>query len=143
MYNNLQQNDVRIFFFDVYDKYMNNIPLSSLELIALEVIQQHKEYLPIIQQKEKYLNYQWLPESGMTNPFLHMSMHISIKEQLSINQPVGVVDYYNQLLNKYLDPMVVEHHIMDCLAEMIWYSQKNQVPFDVSIYFNCLIDKIK
>lgn len=143
MYNNLQQNDVRIFFFEVYDKYIKQQPLFGIELIALEVMQQHQEYIPIIKQKDKYLNYQWLPESGETNPFLHMSMHISIKEQVSINQPIGIVNYYNQLLHKYQEQMVVEHHIMDCLAEMIWYAQKNQCPFDTNIYFNCLIDKIK
>lgn len=143
MYNNLQQNDVRIFFFDVYDKYIKQQPLSALEVIALEVIQQHPEYLPIMKQKDRYLDYQYLPESGETNPFLHMSMHISIKEQISINQPFGIVEYYNKLLTKYQDEMVVEHHIMDCLGEMIWYSQKNQVPFDTNIYFTCLSNKIK
>jgi hypothetical protein len=142
MYHNLQQHDVRLFFFDVYDKYINNQTLAGVELLAIEVIQSHQEYINIMENKDKYLEYQWHPEIGEINPFLHMSMHISIREQITIDQPIGILDYYNRLLKKYQDKLVVEHYIMDCLAEMIWHGQKNNTPFDSNIYFQCLEQKL-
>ena len=105
MYHNLQQHDVRLFFFDVYDKYINNQTLAGVELLAIEVIQSHQEYINIMENKDKYLEYQWHPEIGEINPFLHMSMHISIREQITIDQPIGILDYYNRLLKKYQDKL--------------------------------------
>ncbi len=87
---NPTQADVRNFFFDVFGKAKQNIALSDLEKIAYGVILEHPEYHEVLQNKDKYLEVQYLPEMGQTNPFLHLSMHLTIIEQLSINQPIGI-----------------------------------------------------
>jgi hypothetical protein len=75
---------------------------------------------------------------GETNPFLHMGMHIAIKEQLSIDQPAGVRARFERLLKKTGNEHTAMHHTMECLAEMIWQAQRNQTTYDVMVYFECL-----
>ena len=71
-------------------------------------------------------------------PILHMGLHIAIKEQLSIDQPFGIKDQYNKLLTKHQDPHIVEHKIMECLAQMIWEAQRNNAFPDNQAYLSCL-----
>jgi hypothetical protein len=135
-------NDVRTFFFDTYTKGEQNQILSALEKIAYSVILEHPEYRSVLSNPDKYMQMNWLPESGETNPFLHMSMHISILEQLSINQPFGVKDLYQKLVAKLNDEHEAQHQVMDCLAEMIWQSQYSGMQPDPAIYLSCLKNKI-
>ena len=93
MYN-LNQFDVRSFFFDLQSKAEKKEPLTDLEKIAYSVILEHPEYNNILQNKDKYLEFKWSVENGETNPFLHLSMHLSILEQLSIDQPVGIKNLF-------------------------------------------------
>jgi len=109
-----------------------------MEEIALEVILLHPEYQFILDDSERYHDKDYLPEMGDTNPFLHMGMHIAIKEQLSIDQPVGIRDRFDRLLKKTGNEHDTMHQIMECLAEMIWQAQRSQSTPDASIYFACL-----
>jgi hypothetical protein len=94
----------------------------------------HPEYHALINNVE--LDY--FPEQGEVNPFLHINLHLSLKEQLSINQPLGIQKYYQKTLNKVKDPHEAEHKMMDCIAEMIFSSQKNNAPMDHQAYIRCL-----
>lgn len=128
----------RQLFFDTWRKYRQREVLSGIETIALEVILQHTEYHPILDDAERYLGKDYLPEMGDTNPFLHMSMHMAIKEQLSINQPIGICQRFARLQKNTGDEHVAAHQMMECLAEMIWQAQRNQTTPDAGIYFDCL-----
>jgi len=109
-----------------------------MEEIALDVILSHPEYHSILDNTENYHDKDYPPEMGDTNPFLHMGMHIAIKEQLSIDQPLGIRDRFNRLLKKNNDEHETMHQIMECLAEMLWQAQRSQSTPDASIYFECL-----
>lgn len=135
-------NDVRNFFFDTYEKGERNLILTDLEKIAYSTILEHPEYRHVLSNRDKYMGANWLPESGETNPFLHLSMHVSIIEQLSINQPFGVKELYIELCQKYADEHEAQHHVMDCLAEMIWQAQYNNMQPDPQIYLSCLRNKL-
>ena len=128
----------RQLFFDTWRKYHQREVLSGIETIALEVILLHPEYHPILDDTERYLDKDYLPEMGDTNPFLHMSMHMAIKEQLSINQPIGICERFARLQKNTGDEHVASHQVMECLAEMIWQAQRNQATPDAAIYFDCL-----
>jgi uncharacterized protein DUF1841 len=128
----------RQLLFDTWRKYRRRETLSGMEIIALEVILLHPEYHGILEDPEQYLDKDYSPELGVTNPFLHMVMHIAIKEQLSINQPIGICEQFNRLLKNTGDEHDAAHQMMECLAEMIWQAQRNQTAPDVSIYFECL-----
>ena len=128
----------RLIFFDTWRKYRQREALSGIEVIALEVILLHPEYHEILNDPELYMDKDYPPEMGVTNPFLHMAMHVAIKEQLSINQPVDICERFDRLLQNTGDAHAATHQVMECLAEMIWQAQRNQSAPDASVYFECL-----
>jgi hypothetical protein len=128
----------RQFFFDAWRKYQQREMLSAMEDLALEVILLHPEYQRMLETPERYQHKDYLPEMGDVNPFLHMSMHVAIKEQLSIDQPVGIRKRFQRLLKKTGDEHVVAHQFIECLAEMIWQAQRDQTALDATVYFECL-----
>jgi hypothetical protein len=139
---NPSRDQARQFFFEIWRKYREEEPLSGLETITLEVILQHPEYHAILQNMERYLDKDFPPEMGETNPFLHMSMHVAIKEQLAIDQPVGICQKFKQIQTKLGDEHEAMHHAMECLAEMLWQAQRDQSPPNAQIYLDCMEQKI-
>lgn len=139
---NPSQTDVRNFFFIIVDKVTLRQPLTDLEKVAYSVILEHPEYQNILENPDKYLNFQWTPEMGQVNPFLHLSMHLTILEQLSINQPVGIKELYNQLCIKFADKHEASHQLIDCIGEMLWQAQYTNNQPDPQIYFNCINKKL-
>jgi Domain of unknown function (DUF1841) len=128
----------RQFFFDAWRKYQQREMLTAMEDMALEVILLHPEYQRMLEMPERYQDKDYLPEMGDTNPFLHMSMHVAIKEQLSIDQPSGIRERFKRLLQKAGDEHVAIHQLMECLAEMIWQAQRDKTVLDATVYFECL-----
>ena len=135
---NPSRDQVRQFFFGVWAKYRAGQSLTGAELPALDAVLAHPEYHAILDQPERYQERDYLPESGETNPFLHLSMHLAIAEQLSVDQPPGIRARYQQLLQQHDDEMAAQHAIMDCLGEMIWQVQRHQTAFDSAAYLRCL-----
>lgn len=140
MFNPSRQ-DARQFYFSTWRKHQEKQPLAGAEFIALDIMLAHPEYHDLLNQAERYADQDYPPELGTTNPFLHLSMHLAIQEQLSIDQPAGVNAYYQKLLVQHQDEMHTQHEMMDCLAEMIWQAQRHQTAFDPAIYFDCLAKK--
>lgn len=137
MYNPTRD-QARRFFFDSWRKYKERQTLSDLEAIALELMQQHPEYHTMLDAPDRYVERDYLPEAGETNPFLHLGLHLAIREQIPIDQPRGITAHYRRLLEKTGSIHDAEHLIMDCLAEMIWQAQRNRTAPDAEIYLGCL-----
>ena len=135
---NPSREQVRQFFFDVWNRYHAGQVLAGAEQIALEAILAHPEYHAMLDNPGRYLQRDYPPELGETNPFLHLSMHVSIVEQVSIDQPAGVRARYQQLLAQRGDAMQAQHEVMDCLAEMIWQAQRSGADYDPVAYLQCL-----
>ncbi|MGA7180103.1 MAG: DUF1841 family protein [Thiobacillaceae bacterium] len=140
---NPTRDQARKFFFDVWAKYKAQQLLEGAESLALEVILAHPEYHRMLDQPERYLDQDYPPEFGETNPFLHLSMHLAVAEQLSIDQPSGIRSRHEQLLNRLGDVMGAQHELMDCLAEMIWQAQREGGPFNPAVYLRCLDSKLR
>ena len=87
---NPSRDQARQFLFDTWKKFRLQVVLTDLEKIAVEVMQMHPEYHAILEAPERYMHEQYFPEMGTTNPFLHISLHLSLIEQISINQPTGI-----------------------------------------------------
>lgn len=139
---NPSRDQVRQFFFDVWAKYRAGQPLAGAEQPALDVVLAHPEYHALLEQPERYRDRDWLPEGGEANPFLHLSMHLAVSEQLSVDQPPGIRARYTALLEQYGDAMDVQHAVMDCLGEMIWQVQRYQAAFDSTAYLRCLDQRL-
>ena len=119
----------RIFLFDLWDKHRSGAALTPLESLALSILLEHPEYHPVLENRERYLDRDWKPEAGETNPFLHVAMHLAIEEQLSIDQPPGIRAAVQAITGK-LGEHGARHEVMECLAEVIWQAQRNGAPFD-------------
>lgn len=125
----------RTFFLEVWGKHNNKLPLEALEQMVLDVILQHPEYHVILEKDEKEISaMEFTPEMGMTNPFLHMGMHIAILEQIGSDRPPGITVLYQQLLPKYTSAHDLEHSLMECLGESLWLAQRNNTLPDEAQY---------
>lgn len=138
---NPSRDQARQFFFDAWSKFKTGRALTDLEAMAVEHIGRHPEYHAVLEQPERFLDRDWRPEMGETNPFLHLSMHLSIGEQLTIDQPRGIQAHYGALLAALGDEHKAQHAVMDCLAEMIWQAQRHNRPPDGATYLLCLEKK--
>ena len=123
------RDEVRQVYLDVWQKMQNQSLLEPMEAIIADIIQMHPEYHNFLGKSEQAKEKDFLPEAGETNPFLHMGMHIALREQASTDRPAGFKDIYEKLLHrrKLHD---AEHLMMECLAEALYYSQKSNLPFD-------------
>ncbi|HIB28564.1 MAG TPA: DUF1841 family protein [Candidatus Thioglobus sp.] len=124
----------RKFLANAWQKFLDKKILDPLESQLTQVIEIHPEYHSLIQNVES----DYFPEQGEVNPFLHINLHLSLREQLSINQPHGIKEIYQKIVNSTGDSHEAEHKMMDCIAEMIFSSQKNKVPMDHQAYIRCL-----
>ena len=138
---NPSRDQARDFLFEAWRKYRANEPLSALETIAVEAISQHPEYHALLESRDKYVERDYAPKQGETNPFLHLSMHLAIREQIAIDQPRGVRAAHQKLAQKLDSVLDAEHEMMDCLAEMIWQAQRNKTAPDAVLYLACLTGK--
>ena len=139
---NPSRDEVREFFFNAWAQFKAKKPLTDLEKIALGVMHLHPEYQAILSAPEAFKQQEYFPEFGETNPFLHMSLHLSILEQISINQPIGIGDIYAQLKLKYQNEHDAQHAILECLAESIWSAQRNNTALDANYYVQLLQLKV-
>ena len=132
------QADVRRFFCDVYAKTQSNRPLEALETIASQWLAEHPEYHADFADADAALEKMYDVESGKTNPFLHLSMHLSISEQCSIDQPRGIRQAVELLTAKRNSLHDAHHETMDCLGQMVWESQRAKRPPDGAAYIDCV-----
>lgn len=135
---NPSRDEVRQFFFAAWTKFRQQHTLTDLEKMAVGIMHMHPEYHAILDQPEHYLQQAYYPEMGETNPFLHMSLHLSIQEQISINQPTGITQAYGKLCTRYQEEHEAQHALLECLAETIWLAQRNQTGLDAAHYLNLI-----
>lgn len=132
------RSDTRQPFFDAWQKMQAGLPMTALETIIADVIRLHPEYHPLLSDGGRSLDKDWLPEGGETNPFLHMGMHIAVREQLSIDRPAGIKAAHAALLAHTRDAHAAEHAMLECLGETLWRAQRdNRLP-DEQAYLACI-----
>ena len=135
---NPNRDEARLFFFDTWSKYRRGETLSGLEHTALSAILLHPEYHVFLDDRERNRDRDFSPEAGQLNPFLHLSLHLAIEEQLSIDQPPGIRSLYETLLEKTGSEHDAKHHVLECLGETVWQAQRAGSPPDENAYLNCL-----
>ncbi len=119
---------LRQYYHDIWQKKQANQPLSALETIIAQVIDQHPEY-HVIFTNDSHLEQEYFVENGQSNPYLHMGLHISLHEQISTDRPRGIRALYPQLQAKFGTAHDTEHEMMECLTESLWLAQRhNQAP---------------
>jgi hypothetical protein len=132
------QADVRRFFCSVYAKAQTGQPMEAIETLASLWIEEHPEYHAELADIDAALGAMLQAEEGKSNPFLHLSMHLSISEQCSIDQPRGIRQAVELLAHRRNSLHLAHHDAMDCLGTMIWESQRAGRPPDGNVYIACV-----
>jgi len=138
---NPSRDEVREFFFGLWRKSQAGEMLTPLESMALGIVMEHPEYHAILAHPDRHREREWTPEGGETNPFLHLSMHLAVEEQVSIDQPPGIRAAVARLSAACDSLHEARHAVMECLAEMLWQAQRNAAGFDNATYLDCLARK--
>ncbi len=131
------RNQLRMQYYRIWEKYQNGQVLEPLEKLLLDIMLMHPEYHQVIealgleQQSDADIEEQH-------NPFLHMGLHIALIEQIQTNRPDGIASVYSKLLNRHQDEHMVQHLMIDCLAEALWQGQHNPAGPDEVQYLECL-----
>jgi len=115
------RDQLRHLFFQAWQKKQKQAPLTALEQQIVSVIEQHPEYHRVIEQPERHLQEDYSTDN---NPFLHLSLHLGLQEQLSTNRPAGINVIYEKLVHKVNDPHLAQHHMMDVMATLLWDAQQ-------------------
>src|SRR5258706_4217509 len=126
---------VRDLFFGAWRKYRAGEPLVGLESLALDLILLHPEYHDLLSSPERHRERDYV-DTG--NPFLHLSLHLALEEQLSIDQPAGIASCFQILVKKRGDRHEALHAAIECLAETVWRAQRDNAPPDAIAYLDCL-----
>ncbi len=133
-----QRENLRRYYLNCWQKQQAGQLLEGLEKQVAAVILEHPEYHPLLAHTSQALQQDYAPEEGHTNPFLHMGLHLGLREQVSTNRPVGIRDLYENLAERY-GQHETEHLMMECLVANLWQAQQQQQPPDENAYLDCLV----
>lgn len=132
------RDQARRFLTDAWARYRSQTPLSALESIAASLVAMHPEYHAFIEDPAHNLDRDFHPEAGDVNPFLHLSLHLAVAEQIAIDQPPGIRAQFERLRSAKGDEHAALHAVLDCLDDVIRHAQRHQAPLDGSRYLECL-----
>lgn len=139
---NPSREQARQFLFDAWRKRRERLPATALETLAADIVAMHPEYHALLEASgatlDAALERDWSLDGGETNPFLHLSLHLAIEEQLSIDQPPGIAAAFNILLAKSGNRHEALHAVLAALAETLWRSQRDGTPLDSALYRDLL-----
>lgn len=124
-------------FCDVYTKLTTKAFLDPLELQLAKVIELHPEYHSLLADPDSALDKDFPAEAGKTNPFMHMSVHLAIREQVATDRPAGIQLIHRKLTDK-LGESEAEHRMIDCLTPLLWAAQHQQTSLNEGLYGECL-----
>lgn len=130
------RDELRQMYFDAWRKSTMGAALSPLEAQIASVIEDHPEYHDLM--TGEIIDGSFTPDGGQTNPFLHMGLHLAIREQIATDRPPGIAALFNALLVKTGDRHEAEHRALECLAETLWEAQRNNAMPDEAAYLERL-----
>ncbi len=132
------RDSLRQMYRDALQKAESGRPMTALETQIADVIKDHPEYREAVMPSGKHtddpLDKDYRPEAGQTNPFMHMSLHLAVRDQISTNRPVGIRDAFARLCESMQDAHKAEHRLCDLMGEELWQSQRDRRPPDEQRY---------
>ena len=135
---NPSREDVRRFFCEAWRKHLDQAPLTPLEAMALDWMIEHPEYHAVLGAPDNAVATDYSIDAARTNPFLHLSMHLAIAEQLSIDQPPGIRAAFEALARRTGSMHAAAHETMECLGEIVWRAQRDRAAPDGEAYLACM-----
>jgi len=130
------RNELRKMYADAWKKHCDKTPMTTLEVQIAAVVEWHPEYQEDVMSED--LDKDFTPDGGKTNPFLHMGLHLGIREQVATNRPPGIASIITTITSKCGDAHAAEHQMIDCLAETLWEAQSHNTAPDEQKYLERL-----
>lgn len=134
---NPSRDEVRRFFCAAWRKHRERLPLAGAEATAADLIVQHPEYHTLLENPDAAIEQEFTPEGGQMNPFLHLSLHLAIADQISVDRPAGIRAAYQQL-RQTMEVHAAEHALLECLGETLWRAQREGGTMDAGQYLECV-----
>ena len=131
------RDEVRQIYLGVWHKLQQQLLLEPMEALIADVIENHPEYHALLEAGDDIQQQEFTPDQGQTNPFLHMGMHIALREQAGTDRPLGVSAIHQKLVSQK-GQHEAEHSMMECLGQTLWNAQRNNQSPDEAAYLDCL-----
>jgi hypothetical protein len=125
-------------YLEAWRRHRARVPLEPLEHQLVAVIELHPEYHPLLEDDSEALARDYLPESGQSNPFLHLGLHLAIREQVATDRPTGIAAIHRELARRLGDVHEAEHRMLERLGEALWQAQRSGLPPDEAAYLESL-----
>jgi hypothetical protein len=129
---------LRQMYVEAWRKHRESRPIEPVEDQIVRVVELHPEYATLLESGDAALDRDYTPEGGQTNPFLHMGLHLAIREQVATDRPAGIAEVHRALLTRLGDVHAAEHAMIDCLGEALWQAQRSGRPPDETAYLESL-----
>lgn len=134
----LPRDELRRRYLEAWRKHRARLPLEPLEAQIAAVIADHPEYIAWLESGEDVLTAEFTPEGGRENPFLHLSMHLAIRDQVATDRPVGIAQLHRELAQRLGSAHAAEHAMLEPLAETLWEAQHDRKLPDDEAYWQRL-----
>jgi len=129
---------LRRLYVEAWRKHRDGRPLEPLEHQIVAVVEQHPEYHALLEDGAEAVGRDFTPEAGQSNPFLHMGLHLAIREQSATDRPAGIAAIRAELARRLANPHEAEHRMLERLGEALWLSQRTGRPPDEAAYLESL-----
>ena len=138
LFHDQDRSGLRRHYLDAWRKHRAGAPLEPLEHQLVSVIEQHPEYRTLFESDPDALERDYTPEAGQSNPFLHLGLHLAVREQVATDRPAGIAAVHRELACRLGDAHEAEHRMLDRLGEALWFSQRAGRPPDEAAYLASL-----
>jgi hypothetical protein len=129
---------LRRMYVEAWRKHRAALPVEPVEDQIIRVVELHPEYAGLLEAGDIALERDYTPEGGETNPFLHMGLHLAVREQVTTNRPPGIADVHRSLVARLGDVHLAEHAMIECLGEALWQAQRSGRAPDEAAYLEAL-----
>lgn len=132
------RDSLRRMYAEAWHRHSRALPMEPIHAQIADVVAIHPEYQGLIEAPDHVVRQEWSPDEGQTNPFLHMGMHLAIRDQVATDRPAGITRVHARLLRRSGDRHAVEHLMMECLGTVLWEAQRRSGGPDEAAYLECL-----
>jgi hypothetical protein len=137
-FHDQSRDQLRQMYIDVWRKRRERLPMEPLEAQIADIIELHPEYQAALEDPDRVLDRDYSPEGGQSNPFLHMGLHLAVREQIGTDRPFGIRQAFVDLAHRVGAEHDAEHQMIECLAQALWESQRSGMPPDEQAYLERL-----
>lgn len=134
IFDTQSRDQLRATYIDAWRKRREGLPMQPLEMQIADVVELHPEYQAALEDPDAVIDRDYTPEGGQSNPFLHMGLHLAIRDQLATDRPPGIRKAFDDVVRLTGDPHEAEHRVIECLAETLWDAQRIGMPPNEQTY---------